>query len=175
MNNQEIRKQLITKRLKLNKLIVYIKSLIIFLYVINNKHYKSNNIIYLYKDFKNELNTNKLITYSLKKNKSVYIPVCVNKKMIFQKINKDTKFVKNNFGILEPIYDENKICNESGFMLIPVVAAYKNYRLGFGHGYYDKFLSKNEMNYTLGVGYNFQKVPFKINKWDVKLDKIKLF
>ena len=95
--------------------------------------------------------------------------------MIFQKIDKNTKLVKNKFGILEPVLDKSKICNESGFMLIPVIAAYKNYRLGFGHGYYDKFLSKNKMNYTLGVGYNFQKVPFKINKWDVKLDKIKLF
>lgn len=175
MNNQEIRKQLITKRLKLNKLIVYIKSLIMFLYVINNKHYKSNNIIYLYKNFKNELITNKLIAYSLKKNKNVYIPIVKNKEMFFQKIDKSMKFVKNNFGILEPVLDKSKICNKKGFMLIPVVAAYKNYRLGFGHGYYDKFLSKNEMNYTLGIGYKFQEIKFEINNWDVRLDKIKLF
>ena len=175
MNNQEIRKQLINKRNKLNKLIVNINSLLMFLYIINKKQYKNNKYIYLYKDFKNELITNKLITYSLKKNKSVCVPICINNEMIFQKIDENTKFVKNKFGILEPTLDKSKFCNEKGFMLIPVVAAYKNYRLGFGHGYYDKFLSKNEMNYTLGIGYKFQEVKFEINSWDVRLDKIKLF
>ena len=95
--------------------------------------------------------------------------------MHFQKIDKNTKFIKNKFGILEPILDKSKFCNEKGFMVIPVVGAYKGYRLGSGKGYYDKVLSKNQMNYTLGIGYKFQEVFFEIKEWDVKLNEIKLF
>ncbi len=63
-------------------------------------------------------------------------------------------------------------------MLVPLLAYdNKNYRLGYGGGFYDKFLNKylktNNKILTIGVAFSFQKYnKLPINRNDVKLDFI---
>ena len=83
----------------------------------------------------------------------------------------------NKFGMLEPI-----IQNNNNFipdvMLLPLIAYDKNYhRLGYGKGYYDRFLNKylglKKNILTIGVAFSDQKYnKIPINKFDVKLDHI---
>ena len=75
--------------------------------------------------------------------------------------------------MLEPKTTKAKIPD---VMLIPSLAFDKDkFRLGYGKGYYDRFLSKNikENNDILkvGVAFSFQKNhKLPINQNDVKLD-----
>ena len=108
---------------------------------------------------------------------SISLPIIIN--------NKEMEFVKwklfdplkvNSFGFLEPI-KKNKIVYPDLFLL-PLLAFDKNnYRLGYGKGYYDKFLNKylklNKNIMTIGVAFSFQKYnKLPISKFDVKLDYI---
>ena len=58
--------------------------------------------------------------------------------------------------------------------IVPLLAydKFKN-RLGYGKGYYDKFLKKKKNILTIGLAFSFQKFnKIKISKFDVKLNNI---
>jgi 5-formyltetrahydrofolate cyclo-ligase len=86
----------------------------------------------------------------------------------------DILFV-NQFGILEPVKSKAKVPD---LILVPLLAFdKKKYRLGYGKGYYDRYLNKHIKRFknilTVGIAFSFQrhhKLP--INKKDVKLDFI---
>ena len=78
----------------------------------------------------------------------------------------------NNYGIPEPI-NKKKIYPE--VLLIPLVAFDNDLnRLGYGGGYYDRYISKIEKVrkiIKIGVGFSFQKIKkLPTNKYDKKLD-----
>ena len=80
----------------------------------------------------------------------------------------------NKFGI--PETTSNKKINPN-ILLIPLVGFDDQLnRLGYGGGYYDRYLSKIEDNkkiIKIGVGFSFQKIKnIPINKHDIKLDYI---
>ena len=84
----------------------------------------------------------------------------------------DTLYV-NNMGIPEPKISR-KI--KPNILLIPLVAFNKSmYRIGYGGGYYDRYLHKcnDEKLIKIGVAFSRQRVnEFPINKYDKKLDLI---
>ena len=88
--------------------------------------------------------------------------------------NKDVLNV-NKYGILEPLKSKPITPN---VILVPLLAfdKFKN-RLGYGKGFYDKFLKKNGQNkskiISIGVAFSFQRYhKLPVNNEDVKLDYI---
>ena len=81
----------------------------------------------------------------------------------------------NKFGMLEPIKSQ---LNIPEVMLVPLLVFDKNkYRLGYGKGFYDRYLNKYLKKFnnilTIGVAFSFQKYhKLPINNADVKLDYI---
>ncbi len=79
----------------------------------------------------------------------------------------------NKFGIPEP-KNNKKILPD--IIFVPLVAFDKNYyRLGYGGGYYDRYLAKLNKNklITIGFSFSFQKVNnIPVDGYDKKLDMI---
>ena len=82
----------------------------------------------------------------------------------------------NKHGMLEPY--ANKKPFVPNVILLPLLSYDKNnHRLGYGKGYYDKFLNKylkkNKNILTVGVAFSFQKYDkLPISNHDVRLDCI---
>ena len=62
-------------------------------------------------------------------------------------------------------------------LLVPIVAFDKKFnRIGYGGGYYDRYIKKIKKNkkvISIGLAYSFQKVQkILANKYDVKLDYV---
>ena len=82
----------------------------------------------------------------------------------------------NNFGMLEPYSKTRPLIPD--VMLVPLLAFdSQNNRLGYGKGFYDKYLSKFLKNKkkitTIGVAFSFQKYnKLPVSKFDIKLDNI---
>ena len=98
-----------------------------------------------------------------------------NNNMNFYFWKKSDVLKVNKYGILEPLKNIKSIPN---IVLVPLLAFDKQKnRLGYGKGFYDKYLSKYKKIYktiiTVGVAFSFQKHnKLPINKNDVKMDFI---
>ena len=124
-----------------------------------------------------EVNVLKLFETSKAKNFNILLPILRSKKtMYFGKWEKNDVMKINKFGMIEPLKQLKKI--DPNIMLIPLLAFdQNNNRLGYGGGFYDrflnKFLKKNKKILTIGIAFSFQKhhkLPISVN--DVKLDHI---
>ena len=107
------------------------------------------------------------------KNKSVLLPVIEGKnKMNFYSWKKNEVLFINKFGMLEP--GKKKSAKIPNFLLVPVLAFDKqNYRLGYGKGFYDRYLNKFNNILTVGIAFSFQKYhKLPRDKKDVKLNYI---
>ena len=88
----------------------------------------------------------------------------------FQKLN------KNKFEIFEPSDGDEINPIDHEIIIIPTVGVDQNgYRLGYGGGYYDRFLEsvtqKNKRPLLVGLIYDFQFIDDSINELhDIKLD-----
>ena len=81
----------------------------------------------------------------------------------------------NEFGMLEPCLKNKSLI--PNLMLVPLLAFdINNNRLGYGKGFYDKFLNKflkKKNIITIGVAFSFQKYnKLPVSNLDVKLDYI---
>lgn len=73
-----------------------------------------------------------------------YLPKVVSEtEMIFYKYENCTLMEKNRFGIYEPVIGEKLHLQELDVIIVPaLIIDEKGHRLGYGKGYYDRFLSK---------------------------------
>ena len=89
-----------------------------------------------------------------------------------QLISKD-QLIINQYGIPEPIYGNEIKINKLKFIFIPLIAIdHKGNRVGYGKGFYDRFLSKCN-NDCLFIGLNlFENIDEidDINNYDIALD-----
>ena len=98
-----------------------------------------------------------------------------NNNMVFKHWKFKEPLCVNKYGILEPQKNQNEIVPD--LFLVPLLAFdNKLNRIGYGKGYYDKFLNKisrKKKIIAIGIAYSFQrynKIP--INKLDYKLEYI---
>ena len=174
----KLRKKFITLRKKnyfninpkiFNPLISYLKDKRIFK--------KRKLIISLYYPTNFEFNILKIFENDRFKNFTTLLPVIKkNNQMNFIRWKLNDVLKVNKYGILEPALRKKQYSPD--IIFVPLVA-YDNtkMRLGYGKGYYDKFLSLflkyNKKIDTIGIAFSlqkFKKLPFA--KHDIRLDKI---
>ncbi|MBZ9625033.1 5-formyltetrahydrofolate cyclo-ligase [Clostridium sp. FP2] len=136
--------------------------------------------IMLYLSFNNEVDTYDLAKWCLDNGKKVIVPYCIKETreiIPFEINNLTTDLTKSSFGIMEPKHDILKKANtcDIDLIIVPGVVFDKyGSRIGFGAGYYDRFLPKRVKNTpTIGIAFDYQvisKIP--TGTYDVPLDFI---
>ena len=141
--------------------------------IINQENKKKK--IGLYYPIGSEVSTIEIIRNLIKKKYTVSLPVIEkNSVMSFYEWNEKSPLKINNFGIPEPI--KLKKVTPS-VLIIPIVAFdSKLNRLGYGGGFYDRFISKLEKTkkiLKIGLALSCQKInKVPINKFDKKMNYI---
>ncbi|WP_256861659.1 5-formyltetrahydrofolate cyclo-ligase [Caldicellulosiruptor bescii] len=132
--------------------------------------------VFIYMSLPYEVDTKRIIEYLIKKNKKVCMPKIVNSaEMVACEYKRENKLHRNKLGILEPSSKQQIPPSQIDVCIVPIVAFDKDLnRVGFGKGYYDRFLKKVAQHCVkVGIAYHFQKVKrIKANEHDVKLDVI---
>ncbi len=140
--------------------------------------YKNSQTIFTYINYKSEFNTSIIAKKTLSDNKKLCVPVMSKKahEMFFVQITNLNELQKNKFGILEPALNFEKVLkpNDKTVIIVPALAFDKNgFRLGYGGGYYDKYLSENKSFANIGFSFNFQIANELIhNENDIPVDVI---
>jgi len=133
------------------------KSLKICNNFLNSDTYKQSKIILCYSSVKDEVNTASIIEKALQDGKTLALPRCLNKngEMNYFAVHSADDLESGCFGILEPKKHcfpitefSNSVC------IVPALSFDKaGYRLGYGGGYYDRFL-ENYSFISVGLCYN---------------------
>ena len=131
--------------------------------------------IYLSNYLNNEVETDEVIKLLFKKNKRVYVPKIIGENLIHIEINKNTTYLENHFSIREPSSENTSDPKIFDVVFIPLLAYDKSgERVGYGGGYYDRFLLNTKKN-VLKVGLSFFEPVEKIlnvEEHDIKLDYV---
>lgn len=136
--------------------------------IINNPKYIEAKLIGVFYPINSEINV-RLIQDN---NKRFAYPKIVNDKIIFIEIDQYTKWEMSKFGINEP--KNGKIVSDNiDLLIVPALAINKKkHRIGYGKGYYDKFIINHKPKYTIGIIYEELIREFKEEPNDVALDEV---
>ena len=135
-----------------------------------------NEYIGTYISFRDELDTKKLNQYLLERELNLALPAIdfQTKEINFFTYHTNTELIENKFSNLEPKNKDKVIFPK--IILIPLLGYSKSgFRLGYGGGYYDKYLSKNGISDVkkIGIAFSFQEVEeIPIEDHDERLDWI---
>ena len=174
MNKIEARKKYLDLRKKLDNVQIISKSTSISNNLQDLPIWEHNFYhIYLPIKEKNEVDTMPIINILNNKKKKVLIPKSDfnNTTMKSFLLNDNTVLKKNNYDITEPINNE-EFLGRIDVIFIPLVAYdLIGNRVGYGKGFYDKFL-RNQNNKILRVGLSFfnPEKRIKIDEHDENLD-----
>ena len=168
MTKAEIRKQKLKERKNVTERDKKDKKIISRL--IQQDFYEKAKTIMTYISYNGEVDTKELIKKMLLDKKTLCAPKCVTecdiKAMSFCDFS---ELSVGAYGILEP---SGKEITDIDLIIVPGVAfSERLHRIGYGAGYYDRFLEKNSA-VTVGLFYEMQKADFKEDTKDLALDYI---
>lgn len=136
------------------------------------RDYKDADTLLIYMSKGIEISTSYILESALSDGKKVAVPYCRTDvtDLDFYYIDSPDELNPGAFGVLEPDPEKNKKFTdyESGLCIVPALCYDLNgYRLGFGKGYFDRFLSRYNGK-TAGLAYSFQ---VKRNLWHGRYDR----
>ena len=145
--------------------------------IIGHQWFYRAEILLGFVNYDSEIATEEILMEAVSKGKKLFLPKIVGDKMFFYRIHSLEDLEIGYKGIREPkgdtevfnyeLYKENAI-----LMLMPGVAfdIYGN-RMGYGKGFYDRFLEDKEVlqTYSIGIGYKCQQVEcLPVDEHDIK-------
>lgn len=118
-----------------------------------------------------EFDTAAIFAKGFEQNKRIAVPKAQQKKLQFYHVEPTTRYETSAFGVEEPISEQE--AHHLDLLIVPGLAFSKTgYRIGFGGGYYDRFLSAfdgKNVSLVFGEQFNDQWTP---DVFDIPIDKI---
>ena len=127
--------------------------------VISSNSFLEATDLFCYVDFNNEVGTEGIMREAWKLGKNVWVPKVFGDKMEFFRIDSLNNLEKGNFGVLEPSEYTEKADIKDALVIVPGVAFDKSCnRIGYGKGFYDKYLSAHPTLDTIGIAFDIQVI-----------------
>lgn len=133
--------------------------------------YRSADTICLYISANNEVDTTPIIEHALYSGKQVAAPRVLGRDMEFIAFSHMSELASGAFGILEPV-GEQVVSTRDALLIMPGVAFDEQCnRIGYGGGFYDRYLSSHEAAVKIALAYELQVVrQLDAEVFDVKPD-----
>ena len=128
--------------------------------------------IYGYLPYNQEVRTVPMLEQAIKDGKRVAVPKVIGDEMRFIYLDDLTMIAKGYCGIPEPIDDEPLADDLTALVLMPGLAFdAQGHRIGYGGGFYDKFLAAEPDHPTIALCYDFQMVEhLETEEFDVPVN-----
>ena len=136
--------------------------------------YKNAGTIYGYMPYNQEVRTTKALEQALKDGKVLALPKVCGDRMDFIVVTDLNQVEEGYCGIPEPIRDGPLATDETALVLMPGLAFDREgHRMGYGGGFYDKFLEQEPNHPTLALCYEFQMMPhLDVEAHDIPVDEV---
>lgn len=165
-NKAIVRKEVLNRRKQLSEEERVKASMVLTERILGHQWYYLSEYVLGFVPYGSEIDTREILREALSKGKKVYLPKVMGEEMQFYRISSLNELEEGYKGILEPIgntecycYDEETV--RRTLMLMPGVAFDDNRnRIGYGKGYYDKYLQDKEglQIRSIAVGFSCQMV-----------------
>lgn len=166
-SKKEIRAEVKKNRREASPESIHENSTIICDTFLNLPEYKEAECVFAYMDCKNEVETKKVIEQCWKDGKTIAVPKVFGEIMKYYAITSYDDLEDGYFGIREPKHEQlQEIVCEDGLMILPGVAFDENrHRVGYGGGFYDRYLEAHPNMKKIAFAFEFQmfkEVPFEV-------------
>ena len=163
LTKAELRRHLLAHRAMLTPAEIEQHSLVIAAYVCALPAFCVSHTVMVYMALPQEVQTMPIITQARQLQKCVAVPVIRGQALVAVALSEGpTQLRRSRFGILEPCGTPRVIHpQEIGCIAVPGIAFdARGGRLGFGKGYYDRFLRQlPATTYRCGLAFGLQVVP----------------
>lgn len=179
MDKKSIRKEILQKRAELSTENIIIYSNIIADKLFEMDYYKEAKTIMSFISFGDEVDTHEIIKKTINHGKSIVVPITIpeTRELKVSQVLDFSELEIGYYNILTPKKEFIRFVEPStiDLILVPGVVFAKNgYRVGYGGGYYDRFLSKIDKNIPkIAIAFDLQivdKVPREY--YDIPVDFI---
>lgn len=178
MIKKSIRSLILDKKSKLGRKDHELFSNIITEKILGSYLYKKSNTIMTFISFSNEVNTHNLIKESISNKKRIIVPITFpkTKEIRPSEISNFDELEIGFYNILTPKKEFVRLINpmEIELTIVPGLAFDRNgYRIGYGGGYYDRFLSLYPDIIKIGIAFDLQIVDsLPREEFDIPVDFI---
>ena len=138
------------------------------------EQYKNAKTIYGYLPYNQEVRTVPILEQALRDGKAVAVPKVVGDQMVFVLMDDLSKVEKGYAGIPEPVADGPIADDPRALVLMPGLAFDPfGHRIGYGGGFYDRFLEQEPEHPTVALCYGFQMLPvLETEAHDIPVDLV---
>ena len=174
MDKQALRKEIRDKKRAMTEAEIVAASQRLAELFVASEAYRQAKTIYGYLPYNQEVRTVPMLQHALADGKRVAVPKCYGDEMRFIYLEDLSQVEKGYCGIPEPIADEPIAEDETALVLMPGLAFDpQGHRMGYGGGFYDKFLEKEPNHPTIALCYEFQMLEhLETEAHDIPVDTV---
>ncbi|MBR2047395.1 MAG: 5-formyltetrahydrofolate cyclo-ligase [Oscillospiraceae bacterium] len=174
MTKKEIRAQVRAKKRAMTEAQIVSASRNLAVLFRESELYKNASSIYGYLPYNQEVRTVEMLRQAMADGKRVAVPKCYGDEMRFLWLDDLSAVAPGYAGIPEPIADEPVADDKTALVLMPGMAFDpQGHRIGYGGGFYDKFLAAEPGHPTLALCYDFQMVDhLETEEFDIPVDQV---
>ena len=138
----------------------------------NAELYKNAKTVYGYLPYNQEVRTVAMLEQAILDGKRVAVPKVYGEEMRFIYLDDLSQVATGYAGIPEPVADEPVADDTTALVLMPGLAFDpQGHRIGYGGGFYDRFLEQEPDHPTLALCYEFQMLPhLETEEHDIPVD-----
>jgi 5-formyltetrahydrofolate cyclo-ligase len=134
--------------------------------------YRHAEIVGAYYSIGSEVQTHDLLQEFFNQGKEIALPRVDKNDLVFKKISSFSDLELGNFSIMEPKEKCETVRNLDVVLVPAIVLTVEGYRLGYGFGFYDRYLKNRELK-KIGLSYAKQVLKtFPHDDYDVRMDCI---
>lgn len=174
MNKKQLRDQIRQRKRAMTEAEIVQKSESLAQQFLDSSLYQQAKTLYGYLPYNQEVRTLPILRQALADGKQVAVPKVYGDFMRFILLPDLSKVEKGYSGIPEPIADGPIATDGTALVLMPGLAFDpQGNRMGYGGGFYDKFLQAEPNHPTVALCYDFQILPhLDAEEHDIPVDLV---
>lgn len=174
MDKKELRRQIREKKRAMSEEQIVSASFRLGEMLFSTQQYQDAKTLYGYLPYNQEVRTVSMLQRALTDGKRVAVPKVYDDEMRFIYIENFEQLEKSDMGIPEPIADDPVADDPTALVLMPGLAFDEaGHRIGYGGGFYDKFLAAEPSHPTVALCYDFQMMPqLDTEEFDIPVDLV---
>lgn len=174
MNKKELRQAIRAQKRAMTEADILRRSEILAEKFARSDAYRAAKTIYGYLPYNQEVRTVPMLQRALDEGKRVAVPKVYGDDMKFIYLDDLSQVAKGYAGIPEPVADGPVAQVETALVLMPGLAFDPaGHRIGYGGGFYDKFLAREPHHPTVALCYDFQVIEhLETEEFDIPVDQV---